>query len=142
MLHHNYTHTPKGTCQATLRAGTDLDCSQFYKTYLPGALASGAVETQDLNVALGRLFRVQFRLGLFDPVDDQVCKKYDLERVNSAEHQQLALEAARQGIVLLKNAGEALPLDAGRGCHWPARQRRRGDARQLLWCASLSSLAS
>ncbi len=112
LLHHNYTRSPEETCQATLRAGTDLDCSQFYKTYLSDALTSGAVEAQDLDVALRRLFRVQFRLGLFDPVDDQVYTKYDLELVNSAEHQELALEAARQGIVLLKNADEALPLDA------------------------------
>ena len=41
--------------------------------------------------------------------------QYDIDKINTADHQALALEAARQGVVLLKNAGETLPLDASRG---------------------------
>jgi hypothetical protein len=39
------------------------------------------------------------RLGLFDPSDDQPYTKLSWSEVNTPAHQQLALEAARQGIV-------------------------------------------
>lgn len=143
---HNYTSTPEETCGVALRAGTDLDCSTFYKDHAPAALASGDVKEEDVDVALRHLFRVQFRLGLFDPSETQVYTQvgewvrvgasffpgplstsrtvththgsrkclfpwqYGLEKLNSADHQALALKAARQGIVLLKNEAQALPL--------------------------------
>ncbi len=108
--HHNYTATPEEACRVALRAGCDLDCSDFYRQHCPTALAQGQITEEDLDAALRHLFRVQFRLGLFDPADDQVYTKYDLNLLNSADHQALALKAARQGIVLLKNERGALPL--------------------------------
>lgn len=53
----------------------------------------------------------QFRLGLFDPPSLNPYSKLPATAVNSPAHQQLALEAARQGMVLLKNDG-TLPLSA------------------------------
>ena len=50
------------------------------------------------------------RLGMFDPVDMQVYTKYGLDKLNTEEHRNLALKAAREGIVLLKNDKEQLPL--------------------------------
>jgi len=107
---HNYTDTPEGACQVALQAGCDLDCSTFFAEHCPGAMAQGLIEEGDLDRALGHLLRVQFRLGLFDSVEEQVYTKYGLEMVNSEEHQMLALEAARQGMVLLKNEEGFLPL--------------------------------
>jgi len=72
---HNYTATPEETCGVALRAGTDLDCSTFYKDHAPQALASGDLREEDVDAALRHLFRVQFRLGLFDPSDGQVYAK-------------------------------------------------------------------
>lgn len=68
---HNYTSTPEETCGVALRAGTDLDCSTFYKDHAPAALASGDLQEGDVDAALRHLFRVQFRLGLFDPSETQ-----------------------------------------------------------------------
>lgn len=107
---HNYTDTPEGACQVALQAGCDLDCSTFYAEHCPEAMAQGLIEEGDLDRALGHLLRVQMRLGLFDSVEEQVYTKYGLEMVNSEEHQMLALEAARQGMVLLKNEEGFLPL--------------------------------
>lgn len=107
---HNYTDSPEGACQVALQAGCDLDCSTFYAEHCPAALAQGLIQEGDLDRALGHLLRVQFRLGLFDSLEEQVYTKYGLEKVNSEEHQMLALEAARQGMVLLKNDHGVLPL--------------------------------
>ena len=54
-----------------LRAGTDLDCSTFYKDHATAALASGDLQEGDVDAALRHLFRVQFRLGLLDPSETQ-----------------------------------------------------------------------
>jgi beta-glucosidase-like glycosyl hydrolase len=51
----------------------------------------------------------QFRLGLFDPAAQQPYRSIPASVVNSTQHQQLALDAAHQGMVLLKNNGK-LPL--------------------------------
>jgi beta-glucosidase len=66
----------------------------------------------ELDTALRRLLRAQFRLGTYDPPSRVPYANIPPEIVNSAPHQALALEAARKSIVLLKNTG-ALPLRAG-----------------------------
>ena len=74
------------------------------------------------RIAIINLFKVQMRLGLFDPLDMQVYgieyeykmnryTKYGLEQLNTKEHHDLALQAAREGIALLKNEDEQLPMD-------------------------------
>lgn len=62
-----------------------------------------------MDEALERLFRVQFRLGMFDPASRQPDRQITPAAIDTAAHRQLALEAARQSIVLLKNDG-TLPL--------------------------------
>ena len=52
-------------------------------------------------------------LGMFDPPDQQPYCNITSDQVNTAAHQALALQAAREGIVLLQNDG-ALPLDMGK----------------------------
>src|SRR5438552_3262854 len=59
--------------------------------------------------AVGRVLRTKFLSGLFD---DPYVDPGDAERItNSAEHQQLALQAAREAIILLKNQRNLLPLE-------------------------------
>ncbi len=60
------------------------------------------------------VFISQFRLGMFDPPSIQPYLNISLAEVNSPAHQQLALEAAHQGMVLLKNADNTLPLAASK----------------------------
>lgn len=76
------------------------------------AIEQGLVKEEDLDRALFNLFSVQMRLGLFngDPEKGKFGK-LGPQDVCTTEHKKLALEAARQGIVLLKNDNKFLPLD-------------------------------
>ena len=68
------------------------------------------------------------KLGVYDPPQRLPWAGYTYETVvNSPKHQQLALEAARRSIVLLKNENATLPLKKGLGSHRGDRaERRRG----------------
>jgi beta-glucosidase len=70
------------------------------------------VSQASVDLAAGRILTAKFLAGLFEnPYVDPA----EAERVtNTAEHQALALEAARKSIVLLKNDRELLPLDRSR----------------------------
>ncbi|KAH3767627.1 beta-D-xylosidase 2 [Pelomyxa schiedti] len=105
---HHYTDTPEDTCAVAVKAGTDLDCGTFY-SYLPSTVDEGKLSEDDINLAIKRLFTQRFELGMFDPDDIQVYTGYGPELVDSAYHQQLALQIARESMVLLQNNG-ILPL--------------------------------
>ncbi len=62
-----------------------------------------------MNHAAARVLRTKFITGLFD--DPYVEPDYAEKITNSPEHQQLALKAAHEAIILLKNQGNLLPLD-------------------------------
>jgi len=76
------------------------------------AIEQGKIKEEDIDRALLNLFSVQLRLGLFDgdPLKGQFGKLGSKDVCNP-EHKTLALEAARQGIVLLKNDKKFLPLN-------------------------------
>jgi len=76
------------------------------------AVEKGKLQEEDIDRALHNLFSVQLRLGLFDgdPRKGQFGK-LGPKNVCTKEHKTLALEAARQGIVLLKNDKKLLPLN-------------------------------
>eukprot|EP00760_Papus_ankaliazontas_P014535 PhM_4_TR16096/c0_g1_i1/m.90063/K15920/XYL4; beta-D-xylosidase 4 len=106
---HHYTNTTDATCAATLKAGMDLDCGTFLQTHTAQALADGAVQMSDVDAALRHMFAVQFRLGIFDPVEDQPYKRLPADIINSDENAALALEVAQKGIVLMQNKKNGLP---------------------------------
>ena len=117
MFQHNYTSSIGETINVTLSAGMDTDCGPFLNPHsVNGSLKDGYVSTETVDTALRNQARVQMRLGYFDADEFQPYKKLDKSDINSARHQQLALEAARQGITLLKNRGKnMLPLDESVG---------------------------
>ena len=113
----------EGAAMALL-AGTDLECGAG--SWTPGApdsfqalgdaVTQGLVKESDLDHALRRLLRAQMKLGVYDPPQRLPWAGYTYETiVNSPQHQQLALEAARRSIVLLKNENGTLPLKKGLG---------------------------
>ncbi|MQL87578.1 hypothetical protein Taro_020122 [Colocasia esculenta] len=108
-----YVGTPEDAVADALKAGVDINCGGYYTTYTASAITQGKVQKTDVDRALVNLFSVQLRLGLFD--GDPTNKQFGRlgpQDVCTAEHRRLALEAARQGIVLLKNNKGFLPLKA------------------------------
>lgn len=73
------------------------------------AIAQGLVSERTIDDRVRDILRVKFRLGLFD--NPYAGDGVEAERVvHSDAHQALALEVARQSLVLLKNDGALLPL--------------------------------
>lgn len=86
-----------------------MDCGKVYSDYTEGSVRQGKVGVKDIDKSLNYLYVVLMRLGFFDGSPSfQSLGKQD---ICSDEHIELATEAARQGIVLLKNDNDSLPLD-------------------------------
>lgn len=96
--------------QMALRAGMDVGISYEagYMQPLIDSVEEGRVPMADIDRAVRRILRQKFRLGLFENRFVDVDRA--LRIVHSRDHRDLALEVARQGIVLLKNEGGLLPL--------------------------------
>ncbi|MEO3749875.1 glycoside hydrolase family 3 C-terminal domain-containing protein [Streptomyces sp. B6B3] len=101
---------------AALRAGvdsfTDLgeDSAPTIERLL-GALRRGLIDEKHVDAAVRRLLAMRFALGEFEP-DGGPFAEDPADAFDTPEHQALALEAAEQAIVLLKNDG-LLPLSPG-----------------------------
>jgi beta-glucosidase len=92
-----------------VKAGCDLNCGDTYKQLVP-AVRKGLLAERDIDRALARLLTARFRLGMFDPPAQVKWAQIPYSVVDSREHRQLALDAARASIVLLKNDRNTLPL--------------------------------
>ncbi|TXG63321.1 hypothetical protein EZV62_010315 [Acer yangbiense] len=105
----HYTSTPEEAAAEAIKAGLDLDCGPFLGLHSEEAVKKGLLSEADINKALVNTLTVQMRLGLFDG-PAQLYGNLGPKDVCTQAHQELALEAARQGLVLLKNHGPVLPL--------------------------------
>lgn len=103
------------TCVVTsVNAGIDMvmvpyDYRRFIAALLQAA-RSGDVTGERIDDAVRRILRAKFEFGLFD---NPFGAGDLLASVGCAAHRQMAREAVRKSLVLLKNDGEALPLAKG-----------------------------
>lgn len=109
----HYTTTPEEAAAASIKAGLDLDCGPFLAIFTEGAVKKGLLTENDVNLALANTITVQMRLGMFDGNLGPYANLGPRD-VCTPAHQHLALEAAHQGMVLLKNSGRSLPLSPRR----------------------------
>lgn len=113
---HEYETDREKAVALAVEAGTDLECEtceteQFmYDKYLPGAFEKGYVSEQAIDKAVTRLFRARFKLGEFDPPEIVPYTSISQDELVCDEHAELALEVARETMVLLKNENGMLPL--------------------------------
>ena len=106
----NYTDTAEDAVAVALKAGLDMNCGTYLGDYTENAVKLGKVEESVVDQALTNNYIVLMRLGLFDGDQTQLpFAKLGPSDVCSKENKRLALEAAKQGIVMLNNNG-ALPF--------------------------------
>ena len=108
---HGYAANATEAAALACRAGTDQNCGGVFLAGLPAAVQSGLLAERDLDRALQRTFSMRVRLGMFDesvPYRDPV--RYGAAALDTAASRALALQAAEEAIVLLKNENGLLPL--------------------------------
>ncbi|KAK6916336.1 Glycoside hydrolase, family 3, N-terminal [Dillenia turbinata] len=106
----HYTATPEDAVALALKAGVNMNCGDYLGKYTENAVKQNKVEEVVVDQALTYNYIVLMRLGFFD--GDPKLQPYGNlgpSDVCTHSHQSLALEAAKQGIVLLDNNG-VLPL--------------------------------
>ena len=109
---HHFKPDDAQSSAAAIEAGTDLDCGSAYAS-LGDAVRKGYVKESVLDKALVRLFAARYRLGIPGDSHGGAYGRIGLDQIDSAAHRALALKAALESIVLLKNAHATLPLHAG-----------------------------
>ena len=108
---HHFTANIQESAAAGVKGGCDLNCGGVYK-HLLQSLKEGLIEECDLDVALRRVLRARFKLGMFDDPADVPYSELPFEIVASREHRGFNREIARRTMTLLKNDG-ILPLKRG-----------------------------
>ncbi|MDP0501507.1 MAG: glycoside hydrolase family 3 N-terminal domain-containing protein [Verrucomicrobiota bacterium JB022] len=114
---HRVAPTPKEAIRLSVEAGlnvrTNFTPPEEYAEPLRELVRDGSLSMEVIDARVRDILRVKFRLGLFDrPFAADPAKAADV--VRAPEHMATAAQAARESIILLKNEGGLLPLDAGK----------------------------
>jgi beta-glucosidase len=113
-----YMPVPKGhgaepdEAHASARAvasGTDVECGSVYRN-LSEAVSRGLINEDKIDKSVYRLLKARFELGEMDDPELVPWMQLKDNVINSPEHQQLALQMARESMVLLQNKNNILPL--------------------------------
>ena len=104
------THEDAASASAdAVLSGTNVECGTSYKS-LTEAISRGLISEADVDVSVRRILEARFRLGMFDPAEKLPWASLGESDLSSPAHTALALKAARESIVLLKNQDNVLPL--------------------------------
>jgi beta-glucosidase len=108
--HHHYASSEAEAAADAVKAGCDITCGTEYAS-LTDAVTQNLISEAQIDVSLKRLMTARMRLGMFDPVSEVPYNSIPASQIDSDAHRQIARQAARESIVLLKNDRNILPLD-------------------------------
>ncbi len=106
---HHYAADNAHASAVSMAAGDDLDCGSAYSA-LTAAIGQQLLSESQLDAAVERLFTARFKLGMFGGAKGTNYDSLGDPDIHSVEHQRIALQVARESIVLLTNRHEMLPL--------------------------------
>ena len=110
---HSTAADMKEAVYQSVMAGLNVRCTfrspDSYVLPLRDLIREQAIDMETIDDRVRDVLRVKFLTGLFDRPYQTDLKQADAE-VNSSEHQEVALQASRESIVMLKNDGNILPL--------------------------------
>eukprot|EP01084_Bolivina_argentea_P283733 486024_1 len=113
---HNYTKTTGETINAVFSAGMDIDCGygfespSYTQANTANAIQQNDVKLSDVQRAVYNTILVQMRLGMYDNESLIPWSEFNKTKMCTNESLQISLDAARQGMVLIKNNDNALPI--------------------------------
>lgn len=105
---HNVVATPEEAAALGIKSGVNLNCGSVYPN-LVEAVNQGLVTEAEIDEQLAILMKTKFKLGLFDPAEDNPYSQLSAENLDTEEHRELARKVAQKSIVMLKN-DNVLPL--------------------------------
>jgi beta-glucosidase len=108
---HKYTSNLVEASALAVKAGCDLNCGDSYQNTLGKAVQDGLITEKEIDHALGRVLKARFLLGEFDPPRKVPYNRIGASVIDCQKHRDLALQTARESIVLLKNENDFLPLN-------------------------------
>ncbi|MDR1707553.1 MAG: glycoside hydrolase family 3 C-terminal domain-containing protein [Prevotella sp.] len=110
---HGTSENMKESVRQSVEAGLNVRCTfrspDSYVLPLRELIHEGGLSIETINNRVRDILRVKFLTGLFDSPYQMDLKAADNE-VNSLKNQEIALQASRESLVLLKNEGKLLPL--------------------------------
>lgn len=106
----DYKEAVRQVFEAGLNVRTNFTQPSIYINPLRELIAEGKISMQTLDARVADVLRVKFKLGLFDEPYVKDPKLAD-QVVHTAENEAVAIQINKESLVLLKNAGNLLPLD-------------------------------
>ncbi len=113
---HHYAPTMEQGVAAAVKSGMDIVCGipmpnvKVENAAILQAVQHGLLTTEDVDRAVRRLFTARIKLGMFDPPEAVPYSKISVTDNDTEPHRRLALQAAQESLVLLKNSDHFLPL--------------------------------
>ncbi|WP_300398796.1 beta-glucosidase BglX [uncultured Sphingobium sp.] len=111
LIAHGFAADAREATKLAFLAGVDMSMqSGFYMEHLPDLVKSGEVPMARLDQAVRRVLALKAKLGLFDDPFRRIDPSREKTLVRTPAHLEVARDAARRSIVLLKNEDDLLPL--------------------------------
>lgn len=111
LIPHGVAKDNKDAGRLAFNAGVDMDMmAGIFDKELPVLAREGRVKLSDIDVAVRRVLELKYKLGLFEDPYRFSSEARAKTVMLAPEHRRLAREAARESMVLLKNAKSILPL--------------------------------